>query len=56
MGKFIDINIVNQLQDDKDKDLLIADLTSQLANAQQQIIDMNNIIADMQIKLSGGTI
>ncbi|OPJ58429.1 hypothetical protein [Clostridium oryzae] len=53
MAKYINKQIVEEKQSESDKDMVIADLTTQLANDQQQISDMSMIVADLQVKVGG---
>lgn len=56
MGKYINKEVIKKKQDEQDKDMVIADLTQQLAEAQQQINDMSMVIVDLQTKVAGGTV
>lgn len=40
---------IRKIKNDRDKDLIIADLQLKLAQAQQQVNDMYMIIADIQL-------
>lgn len=53
MPKFVNTEMVKKKQEETDKDMLIADLTQQLAEAQQQMNDMSLIVADLQAKMGG---
>lgn len=52
MGKYINADIVGKRQEEKDKDLVAAELMLQNADLQQQINDMGMVIADI---IQGGT-
>lgn len=47
MGKVVNIEIINKIQKDTDKDLIIADILLQSAEKDQRIKDLELIIADI---------